>query len=170
MRRINFHVFLLATLAGFMLLISNPVSAQMMGGMMGSQRQAQGHTMPMRQNMQSMQSMMSQMSGMMAEMQGMMHGNQGMMAHRGMSGMSGPSASGDHWPAMMQSMDSMGQSMQQMLAQMDAVMSNKSMMANPAFNSDMRAMQGYMTTMMDSMRGILHNMRQMDKSRPAPKG
>ena len=169
MRRTSFHVLFLTAFASLMLLASPPIFAQMMGGMMGGKRQTQDHTMQRGANMQSMLSMMQQMHAMMAEMQGMMHENQGMMVHYGMSGMNGPGASGDHLPAMMHSMDSMGQSMQQMLAQMDAVMANKSMMANPSFKSNMRAMQGHMRTLMDSMQAMLHNMRQIERARPEPK-
>ncbi|MCL5669882.1 MAG: hypothetical protein M1423_01060 [Acidobacteria bacterium] len=169
MRRINFHAFLLTALASLLVLTSSPVSAQMMGGMMGGKSQGQGHSMQMGENMQSMRSMMQQMQGMMAEMQGMMRQNKDMMSHRGMSGMSGHYASGAHWPSMMQSMDSMGQSMQQMLAEMDAAMANRSMMANPSFNSNMHAMQTHMRSMMDSMQEMLHNMREIKKAQPTLK-
>lgn len=168
MRRISFHLLSAAALAGLTLLASRPVSAQMMGGMMGSGEQTQVHPMHIRHNRQSMQSMMQQMHGMMGQMHAMMGRNQGMMASQGMSAMGGADSSSDGWPAMMQSMNSMGASMQQMLARMDAVMSNRSMMANPKVRSGINAMRGHMRAMMDSMQGMLHNMRQMRNAGQAP--
>lgn len=154
-------------LTGLLFTIPHPVSAQMMGGMMSGRRMAQTHSAQAGQNGQSMHAMMHEMDGMMLQMRGMMQGR-GTKEHQGMP-MTGMQKSGDNWGGMMQSMNAMGANMEQMLSKMDRVMSNKSLMANPKISSNMKALRKHMGFMMNSMRDMLQNMREMRTPGPALK-